>query len=123
MVGAPLDDDTEDDDTEDDDDAPMEAEEDVQLGDPLGGDVQLGDPLGVGAQLGDPRDDDPLGDYVQLGAPLEPRKAPCFVRVIDLGGVVGFVPTAQEHDGDKRIDPGVDFWDRKQYVVGCYPTE
>jgi hypothetical protein len=51
--------------------------------------------------------------------PREPREAPWFVRVMDLGGVVAFVPTSERHDGDKNIDPGVDYWDRKQYVVGC----
>ena len=46
-----------------------------------------------------------------------------FVRVADLGNVVAFVATHMRGDGDTELDvAAVDFWDRKQYVVECYPT-
>ena len=45
------------------------------------------------------------------------------MRVADLGNVVAFVATHMRGDGDTELDvAAVDFWDRKQYVVECYPT-
>ena len=43
------------------------------------------------------------------------------MRVADLRKCVAFVPMHQKHNGVLEIDvAAVDFWDRKQYVVGFY---
>jgi len=56
--------------------------------------------------------------------PRNPHAGQFFVRVEDLGDVVGFVPTHVDGDGESDLNvDSVDFWDRKQYVVGCYPNE
>jgi hypothetical protein len=56
--------------------------------------------------------------------PRQCRRNPFFVRACDLGRTVGFVPVHVEGDGNPNIHiHSVDFWDRKQYVVYCYPVD
>jgi hypothetical protein len=56
--------------------------------------------------------------------PRQRRRTPFFVRACDLGRTVGFVPVHAEGDGEKKLHVhSVDFWNRKQYVVYCYPVE
>jgi hypothetical protein len=56
--------------------------------------------------------------------PRQRRRTPFFVRACDLGRTVGFVPVHAEGDGEKKLHVhSVDFWNRNQYVVYCYPVE